>query len=234
MGAGYADRARTAPLLSYLLCLKGSTPDLRSCLPQKSPILTPEEMEQRRAEAQEKLEKELAEAQAARAAAAAAAAEAERAAVAAEPKTEMERIREKKRLETISKAQLALLVRWRTRWGAWGEAAAAACLQLPAAVACTGCRLVHTGRPLSCPIPPLAPRAHFPIPQEDKEEVRLMNQMVLHSKCMAARDEQRSEKVAAKGAAAAEEARIVAQMEARRKAGLAELEVRAAVKGEGA
>ncbi|PSC68396.1 flagella associated [Micractinium conductrix] len=137
---------------------------------QKSPILTPEEMEQRRAEAQEKLEKELAEAQAARAARAAAAAEAERAAVAAEPKTEMERIREKKRLETISKAQLALL--------------------------------------------------------EDKEEVRLMNQMVLHSKCMAARDEQRSEKVAAKGAAAAEEARIVAQMEARRKAGLAELEER--------
>ncbi len=53
-----------------------------------------------------------------------------------------------------------------------------------------------------------------------------MNQMILHSKCMAARDQQVGEKQAAKRAAAAEEKLVVQEMEERRKAGLQEQEVR--------
>jgi hypothetical protein len=55
-----------------------------------------------------------------------------------------------------------------------------------------------------------------------------MNQMILHSKCMAARDQQVDEKARGRQAAAAEERRVVQEMEARRQAGLAELEVGAA------
>jgi len=72
-------------------------------------VLTPEEQEAARREAQEQLERELAEAKAARAARDAAAAEAE--ACRTQPKTEMELLRERERHEVISKAQLALLVR---------------------------------------------------------------------------------------------------------------------------
>lgn len=53
-----------------------------------------------------------------------------------------------------------------------------------------------------------------------------MNQMILHSKCMAARDQQVGEKQAVKRAAAEEEKRVVQEMEERRKAALQELEVR--------
>lgn len=82
---------------------------------QKSPILTPEELQQQRLDAERRLEEELAAAKAARAARAEAEAEAERAA-AAQPKTEMERLREKERREAISRAQLSLLV---GGWGVW-------------------------------------------------------------------------------------------------------------------
>jgi len=61
--------------------------------------------------------------------------------------------------------------------------------------------------------------------QEEKEEIRRMNQMILHSKCMAARDLQVAEKAATHVQAAEEERRVVEEMEARRKAALAELEV---------
>jgi hypothetical protein len=61
--------------------------------------------------------------------------------------------------------------------------------------------------------------------QEEKDEVKQMNQMILHSKCMAARDQQVDEKARGRQAAAAEERRVVQEMEARRQAGLAELEV---------
>ncbi|KAI7840290.1 hypothetical protein COHA_006072 [Chlorella ohadii] len=135
---------------------------------QKSPVLTPEEQEAARREAQEQLERELAEAKAARAARDAAAAAAE--ACRTQPKTEMELLRERERHEVISKAQLALL--------------------------------------------------------EEKEEIRRMNQMILHSKCMAARDLQVAEKAATHVQAAEEERRVVEEMEARRKAALAELEER--------
>lgn len=77
--------------------------------PQKSPVLTPEEQEAARREAQARLEQELADAKAARAAREAAAAEAEARRV--QPKTEMELLRERERREAISRAQLALLVR---------------------------------------------------------------------------------------------------------------------------
>lgn len=66
---------------------------------------------------------------------------------------------------------------------------------------------------------------HPPILQEEKEEIRRMNQMILHSKCMAARDLQVAEKATAHVQAAEEERRVVEEMEARRKAALAELEV---------
>lgn len=61
--------------------------------------------------------------------------------------------------------------------------------------------------------------------QEEKEEVRLMNQMVLHSKCMAARDQQVGEKQSLKRAAAEEEKLVVKEMEERRKAAVQALEV---------
>lgn len=78
--------------------------------PQKSPIPTAAEQEQRRLAAEEKLEEELAGAKAAKGAREAAAA-AEAASIrAAEPKSEMERLREKERREAISRAQLVLLV----------------------------------------------------------------------------------------------------------------------------
>ena len=51
-------------------------------------------------------------------------------------------------------------------------------------------------------------------------------QMILHSKCMAARDMQVGEKLLKKQVAAAEEQQVVAEMEQRRLAGLAEQEVR--------
>lgn len=62
-------------------------------------------------------------------------------------------------------------------------------------------------------------------PQEEKEEIRRMNQFILHSKCMAARDMQVAEKATAHMQAEEEERRVVDEMEARRKAALAELEV---------
>ncbi|KAL4855002.1 Cilia- and flagella-associated protein 45 [Chlorella vulgaris] len=137
---------------------------------QKSPIPTAAEQEQRRLAAEEKLEEELAAAKEARAAREAAAA-AEAASIrAAEPKSEMERLREKERREAISRAQLVLL--------------------------------------------------------EEKEEVKQMNQMIHFSKCMATRDQQVAEKAAAKQAVAAEDARVAADMEQRRQAGLKELEER--------
>lgn len=64
-----------------------------------------------------------------------------------------------------------------------------------------------------------------PPPQEEKDEVKRMSQMILHSKCMATRDVQVAEKAAARVQAAAEERVVVEEMEARRKAALAELEV---------
>jgi len=67
----------------------------------------------------------------------------------------------------------------------------------------------------------------MPIMQEDKEEVRLMNQMILYSKCMTTRDQQVNEKAACKRVAAEAERHTVEEMEQRRKAALAELEVRA-------
>lgn len=99
------DRVRV-PMLSSCCRAPASFP---LWLLQKSPILTPAELEQLRAEAEKKLEEELVAAKAARAARDKAAAEAERAA-AAQPKTEMARLREKERREAISRAQLTLLV----------------------------------------------------------------------------------------------------------------------------
>lgn len=104
--------------------------------PQKSPILTPEEQEARRREAEARLEEELAAAKQARAERAAAAAEAERRAVEEAPKTEMERLREQDRLRVISRAQLALLVRGKRgrEVCGCGRRAATCCLH-------RGCRL---------------------------------------------------------------------------------------------
>ena len=61
--------------------------------------------------------------------------------------------------------------------------------------------------------------------QEEKEEVKQMNQMIQFSKCMATRDQQVAEKAAAKAVAAQEERRVVEEMEQRRQAALEELEV---------
>ncbi len=103
----------------------------RPSLLQKSPILTPAELEQQRAEAERRLEEELAAAKVARAARAEAATDAELAA-AAQPKTEMERQRERERREVIARAQLSLLVggkglrrRWTRESGGHSQCCAA-------------------------------------------------------------------------------------------------------------
>lgn len=82
--------------------------------PQKSPILTPAALEQKRREAEERVAEELRQAKVARfereAAKAAKAADD----VARAPRTQAEQLRENERREIINKAQLALLVR--TLW----------------------------------------------------------------------------------------------------------------------
>ena len=78
----------------------------RTAPPQKSPILTPAEAEQRRLEAEAALEEELAASRARRALMAQMEEESKKAL----PRSEMDRIRERERREVISKAQLALLV----------------------------------------------------------------------------------------------------------------------------
>jgi ATP/maltotriose-dependent transcriptional regulator MalT len=168
-------------------------------LRQKSPVLTPAELDQKRKEAEEKVGEEFRQAKAARAAREAAAAARVAEDMAAAPKTEMEQLREKERREIISRAQLALLVRSSTdgRSHAQGRGQAHGT---------TGSRAP------SCV-------------QGEKEEVKLMNQMIQFGKVMATRDQQVAQKEAAKRSAAEDERRVVEEMEQRGRAELEELEV---------